>query len=40
MDYSKVELLNDYDALRIEDGKGICILSRLNGFLEDIGKPN
>ena len=37
--YSKIELLNDYDALRIEDGKGICILSRLNGFLEDIGKP-
>ena len=38
-DYSKVELLNDYDALRIENGRGICILSRLNGFLEDIGKP-
>ncbi len=35
-DYSKVELLNDYDVLRIEDGKGVCILSRLNGFLEDI----
>jgi hypothetical protein len=35
-DYSKVESFNDYDPVRV--GK-IIILDRLNGFLEDIGKP-
>jgi len=37
-DYSKVELLNDYDLFREVNGKPAIILDRLNGFLQDIGK--
>ena len=37
-DYSKIELLNDYDVLREIDGKPHVVLDRLNQFLQDIGK--
>jgi len=37
-DYSKIELFNDYDALREIDGKPHVVLDRLNAFLQDIGK--
>jgi len=37
-DYSKIELFNDYDALREIDGKPHVVLDRLNQFLKDIGK--
>ena len=37
-DYSKIELFNDYDALREIDGKPHVVLDRLNQFLQDIGK--
>jgi hypothetical protein len=36
IDYSQVDMLNDYDPVR--DG-GVIILDRLNEFLEQIGKP-
>lgn len=44
-DYSKVELLNDYDALRIEKNeqgelKPVIIIDRLNEFLNDISKES
>jgi hypothetical protein len=41
-DYSKIEFLNDCDAIREPDAvykKPIIILDRLNYFLEEIGKP-
>ena len=38
-DYSKIELLNDYDFLRQVDGKPSVIIDRLNDFLKEIGKP-
>jgi hypothetical protein len=38
-DSSKIELLNEYDALRYIDGEPVCVLERLNEFLQDIGKP-
>jgi len=38
-DYSKIELLNDYDIFREVDGKPAIVLNRLNVFLEEIGKP-
>jgi len=37
-DYSKIELLNDYDVLRVIDGKPHVVIDRLNSFLQDIGK--
>ena len=37
-DYSKIELLNDYDALREVDGKPTVIIDRLNDFLNEIGE--
>jgi len=37
-DYSKVELLNDYDIFREVNGKPAIIIDRLNDFLQDIGK--
>jgi hypothetical protein len=41
-DYSKIEFLNDCDAIREPDNnsdKPIIILDRFNYFLEEIGKP-
>jgi hypothetical protein len=38
MDYSKIELLNDYDPFREVDGEPAIILDRLNDFLAEIGK--
>jgi len=41
-DYSKIEFLNDCDAIREPDNNSkepIIILDRLNFFLEEIGKP-
>jgi hypothetical protein len=37
-DFSKIELLNDYDPFREVDGKPAIILDRLNDFLVEIGK--
>ena len=37
-DYSKVELLNDFDPMRNIDGKPHVVLYRLNQFLLYIGK--
>jgi len=37
-DYSKMELLNDYDPFREVDGKPAIIIERLNDFLQEIGK--
>jgi len=37
-DYSKIELLNDYDPLREVDGEPAVIIDRLNEFLMEIGK--
>jgi len=37
-DYSKIELLNDYDLFREVDGKPSIVLDRLNDFLAEIGK--
>jgi hypothetical protein len=39
VDYSKVELFNDYDPVREIDGKPALVIDRLNMFLEEIGKP-
>jgi hypothetical protein len=38
IDFSKIELLNDYDIFREVDGKPAVIIDRLNDFLEEIGK--
>ena len=38
-DFEKVELLNDYDLLRIENNKGVLIWNRLVDFLETVKKP-
>jgi hypothetical protein len=38
-DPSKIELFNDYDCIRMENGKPVVIIDRLNDFLEEIGKP-
>ncbi len=38
-DCSKVELFNYYDIIREVSGKPAIVLERLNGFLEEIGKP-
>jgi hypothetical protein len=37
-DPSKIELFNDYDCIRIEEGKPAIIIDRLNDFLEEIGE--
>jgi len=37
-DYSKIELFNEHDVLRVIDGKLHVVLNRLNSFLQDIGK--
>jgi hypothetical protein len=39
VDYSKVELFNDYDLVREIDGKPALVIDRLNMFLEEIEKP-
>ena len=38
-DWEYLELLNDYDLLRVEDDKGVLIWNRLVDFLETIKKP-
>jgi hypothetical protein len=38
-DYSGIELLNYYDALREVDGNPAVVIDRLNTFLEEMGKP-
>jgi hypothetical protein len=38
VDYTKVELFNDYDPVREIDGKPALVIDRLNMFLEEIGK--
>jgi len=38
IDFSKIELLNDYDPVREVDGEPAIILDRLNDFLVEIGK--
>ena len=37
-DYSKIELLNDYDPLREVDGEPAILIDRFNDFLMEIGK--
>jgi hypothetical protein len=39
-DPTKIELFNDYDCVRVENGKPCIIIDRLNDFLEEIGKPS